>query len=100
MAEPLKNLIHREGIAAAARRLRRVWPPFDAASFERQAAQDLEALELKARAMQIADALEATLPDDFAQAAGLIEAALAAAPGHERVGDGRTTEQGLAGWIL
>jgi 3-methyladenine DNA glycosylase AlkC len=48
--------------------------------------------------MQIADALEATLPDDFDRAAGLIESALAPAATSDDLGF-QTTDAGLAGWI-
>src|SRR5688572_20528637 len=56
---------------------------------------------MKARAMQIAAALEATLPTDFDAACGAIEAALA----RPRAVDGlpappETEAGGLAGWIV
>jgi 3-methyladenine DNA glycosylase AlkC len=100
MAEPFKNLIRREGVELAARHLWRAWPAFDERAFVARAAEGLEALELKARAMQIADALEATLPSDFGRAADLIEAALApVAAGGGALG-AADPAQGLAGWIL
>ena len=77
MAEPFKNLINAGTVRAAARHLQRAWPAFDAARFAALALQGLDALEMKARAMQICAALEATLPADFDAAAALIEAALA-----------------------
>ena len=51
---------------------------------------------MKARAMQIASALEATLPEDFATAAACIEAALAPAAEHERLAEPHGAEAGLA----
>jgi 3-methyladenine DNA glycosylase AlkC len=56
---------------------------------------------MKARAMQIADALEATLPSDFDAACAAIEACLATpsdsdAPGDEAI----ETDTGLRGWIV
>jgi nicotinamide-nucleotide amidase len=77
MAEPFKNLINSGTVAQAGRHLQRAWPAFDRARFDTLATNRLEALELKARAMHLADALGATLPGDFAQAADLIEASLA-----------------------
>lgn len=77
MAEPFKNLIHAAGIARAAEVIARHLRGFDRTRFLALATTGLEALELKARAMQIADALEATLPADFEAAAAVIEAALA-----------------------
>jgi len=98
--EPFRNLLNAALIEAAARHLRRVWPGFDAASFERLALDGLGSLEMKARAMQIAAALEATLPEDFGRAAEVLEASL----GPPGLGDDlaalRTSEAGLAGWIV
>ena len=100
MAEAFKNLINADTVREAARHLKRAWPGFDAVRFEALALQGLEDLEFKARAMHFCVALEATLPADFAQAAAVIEAALAP-PG---VGDDlsmlRSGPQGLAGWVV
>jgi 3-methyladenine DNA glycosylase AlkC len=100
MAEPFKNLLNPEGVAQAAAQLARVAPGFDAAGFVQQAIAGLDTLELKARAMQIATALEATLPADFGTAADLIEASLAPAPDPERLAEQGRDDAGLAGWIL
>lgn len=100
MAEPFKHLLNAEGVAQAGAQLARVSPGFDADGFVVQACKGLDALALKARAMQIADALEATLPADFDAAAGLIEAALAPAPGAEATNAACSRQDGLAGWIL
>lgn len=100
MPEPFKNLLNPALVRDAGAHLQRVWPAFDRLRFEKLALKGLAGLEMKARAMQIADALEATLPDDFAQAATIIEATLAPAP---PAGDdsfsARSGEHGLAGWI-
>ena len=77
MAEAFKNLINADTVRSAATLLRRAWPAFDAARFEALALDGLDALEFKARAMHLCAALEATLPEDFARAASIIEAALA-----------------------
>jgi hypothetical protein len=99
MAEPFKNLLNPDLVRASSAALARAWPAFDRKRFERVALKGLEALEMKARAMRIADALEATLPPDFDAACSVIEAALAppiavdgVASAHER--------EGLAGWIV
>lgn len=99
MAEPFKNLINIGTVQSAAKHLRRAWPAFDSARFTHRASAGLEGLEMKARAMQIADALDAGLPADFGEAAAVIEAALApaAAPAH---GDGAEAAAGLSGWIV
>jgi len=100
VAEPFKNLVSQALVRAAVGPLQRAWPAFDGERFAALATAGLEALELKARAMQVCDALEATLPADFGAAADVIEAALAppsesvdpAAPG--------ALADGLRGWIL
>jgi 3-methyladenine DNA glycosylase AlkC len=100
LAEPFKNLINAQGVHDMARHLRRTWTKFDAPAFERRALHGLDALELKARAMQLADALEATLPADFDAAASVIEASLAPPPQGEALDELRGHPDGLAGWPL
>lgn len=95
MPEAFKNLINAGTIERAAGHLQRAWPGFDRQRFVRLAGTGLDGLEMKARAMQIAQALDACLPDDFDQAAAIIEAALAP-PGAR--GD-EAEAQGLAGWV-
>lgn len=85
---------------AAARHLERAWPAFDTKRFTTLAVRGLETLELKARAMQVADALEATLPNDFAAAADVIEAALAPAQDGDNMAGLQLADDGLKGWIL
>ena len=75
--EPFKNLLNAGLVRGAATHLRRAEPRFDADGFVRHATRGLDALEMKARAMQIADALERTLPEPFDAAAAVLEAALA-----------------------
>jgi 3-methyladenine DNA glycosylase AlkC len=109
MAEPFKNLISTRTIEAAGHHLQRVWPRFDRAAFEKQAASGLDALEFKARAMQLADALEAALPDRFVHAADLIEASLAPPTTLDAQGEpvglannehGEVDAPGLRGWVV
>lgn len=97
MAEPFKNLLNAALVQQAGQHLQRAWPGFDRAGFEQQATQGLEALELKARARHVAAALQATLPDDFDRACGVLEASLAAPA--EGIGS-RPGDDGLAGWIV
>ncbi len=98
MAEPFKNLINRDGVAAMRRHLARAWPSFDGRRFEALALDGLESLELKARAAHICDALEATLPADFDTACGVLEASLRPVRGDEPLGELRAGDAGLAGW--
>jgi 3-methyladenine DNA glycosylase AlkC len=108
MAEAFKNLIHPGTVALAGEHLQRAWPAFDRKAFERQALRGLEALEFKARAMQLADALEATLPADFDAACTVLEASLApplaldaaGEPVNLATGRGAEDQPGLTGWVL
>ncbi len=101
MVEPFKTYLHADSVAAAGRHLNRVWPEFDRRRFELMAGQGLDALELKQRAMQIAAALRATLPQDFEHAAAVIEASLAPPlPDHEGVSQQRDDAAGLSGWVI
>lgn len=118
MAKALKHLIDGALVRAAARHLRRHWPRFEEQRFVAAATAGLQGLELKQRAMRVADALEQHLPPQFDEAAALIEAALAPprpevagedagegpavddAHGDDADDDRRAAEAGLAGWIL
>ena len=105
MAEAFKNLINIRTVTDAGRHLQRVWPGFDRRGFEQQAAHGLDALEFKARAMQLADALQATLPPRFADAADVLEAALAPPIPLDAAGEpaglsAAESAQGLAGWVI
>lgn len=100
MPEPFKNLINADTVESAGHHLSRVWPAFERTRFERLAGHDLQALEMKERAMQIAAALQSTLPTDFDQAAALIEAALAPPVSPDAPASERRTQAGLAGWIV
>jgi 3-methyladenine DNA glycosylase AlkC len=85
MPEPFKNLLNPSVVRDIGARLEARLPGFARRRFERSALDGLEGLEMKARAMQIATALEACLPSSFPDAAEAIEGA---------IGDG------LAGWAL
>jgi 3-methyladenine DNA glycosylase AlkC len=100
MPEAFKNIFNNTLIANSANHLRRVWTAFDHKQFVHLASRGLDDLEMKARAMQIASALQATLPADFDRATGILEAALAPAFEDEDLGAMHTTTAGLAGWII
>lgn len=100
MPEPFKNLLNAEVVHAAATHLARAGGRrFDKAAFERAALDGLDGLEMKARAMQIADALELVLPADFDTAATWIEAALAPPVAVLGVAGHGSSPAGLAGWV-
>jgi 3-methyladenine DNA glycosylase AlkC len=99
MAEPFKNLLNAGLVRASSAAVTQAWPAFDRKQFERVALEGLDELDMKARAMQIADALEATLPQDFDAACSVIEAALASPIAIDGVASAHEGE-GLAGWIV
>ena len=100
MADAFKLLIHAGTVATTAQQLQRAWPGFQAPSFQAQALAGLDALEMKARAMHIADALQAHLPADFDHAAEVIEASLAPPVPADSPASQVAGPQGLAGWIV
>lgn len=98
--EPFKNLLNPALVERMAQHLQRVHRPFDAAGFCAQASAGMQALEMKARAMQMATALEATLPSDFGHACRVLEAALAPPWPDDRLGSDDPCRHGLEGWAL
>ena len=100
MAEPLKNLINTALVRQAAVHLQRGLPGFDARHFEQLASTGLDALEMKARAMHICVALEATLPADFEAAVQALNEALAPAEAGAQTAQLSGMPDGLRGWFL
>jgi 3-methyladenine DNA glycosylase AlkC len=100
VGEPFKNLLNAARVRDSAAVLARHARGFDGRLFVARATAGLEALEMKARAMQIADALEATLPARFADAADALEAGLAPAAPGDAMPQIEGVTQGLRGWIL
>ncbi len=104
MAEPFKEFLNAPLVRHAARHLQSLDARFDARRFERAVVPQLPALELKARALCIADALAEHLPTDFGDATDLLTRALASAPANVDavMGDAAlaTSREGLSGWIL
>lgn len=68
----LKDLFDSEYVGLLCESLETHWPQFDAEEFRRHACSQLDRLELKARTQQIAAAMSAQLPDEFAQSASLL----------------------------
>jgi len=98
MAEPFKNLIDATAVQAIAHHLQRTGgAAFDASGFSHQALQGLDALELKARVQQVAQALVAHLPADVDRACGLLEACLGPPGAGDDLASLRTSAAGLAG---
>ncbi|NZD50844.1 DNA alkylation repair protein [Rhizobium leguminosarum] len=89
MPEPLKNLLHEALVGDMADRIAGNAQIFDRNRFVMLATDGLGARELMERSALIRDALFATLPGDFREAAAILKASLPAA--------GR---RGLSGWML
>ncbi|MBW8830408.1 MAG: DNA alkylation repair protein [Burkholderiales bacterium] len=85
MPEPFKNLLNATVVRDMASRLEKAWPDFHSKKFERIALAGLDELEMKARAMHITTALEATLPADFLVTCDILQSAI---------------KSGLARWAL
>lgn len=85
MAEPLKSFFDRALVNRVATSIVAVMPAFDQRAFVRDAARDLDDLELLARASRIADALAKHLPTDFVAAADVLEASLGAKHGRDEL---------------
>jgi 3-methyladenine DNA glycosylase AlkC len=107
MAEAFKNLINATVVREVGHHLHRVWPAFQRQHFESLALKGLDELAFKARAVHLSHALDATLPDDFDQAAGMLEASLKVIPSprfeddpDKALGSLSTDASGLGGWAL
>ena len=100
MAEPFKNLINPAVVDSIGHHLARADRRFDRAAFTAAALPGLEALELKARVLQVARALASTLPPDVDRALGLMEASLGPPGQGDDLSQLRTSDAGLAGWAV
>ena len=102
MADALKHLIDARAVAQISTHLQRAWPAFPQAKFSQAALAGLDAMELKARVMHLAQALVAHLPADVGRAASILEASLGPAGLLDSAGDDlpslKTSGAGLAGW--
>jgi 3-methyladenine DNA glycosylase AlkC len=92
--EPFKNALGRPALARIAKNFRRAWRAFPERRFVERASRGLESLELKARVTHIARALDAVLPEDYAEA---LEIVLRAAAGWDRA-DPESPYGGFPAW--
>jgi 3-methyladenine DNA glycosylase AlkC len=76
MAVPLKTYFDDALVRGVAADLRRAWPRFDRAAFERAVLPRLRDLELTARARAVAAALHAHLPPSFPEAVDILTRSL------------------------
>jgi 3-methyladenine DNA glycosylase AlkC len=81
-----KDRISPDAIEGLAEDLSRAWPTFPVRQFTAAATTGLAGLEMKARVIQVADALAAALPADFGKSAEILTAAL--------------DQPGFDGWII
>ena len=72
----LKTFFDSEYVSWLADTLQQAKPDFDRAGFEHAACDGLDALELKARTVQIAQAMGQALSDDFTQAVDVVQRAM------------------------
>lgn len=100
MAEAFKHLLNEDLVRLAGAHLSRASGDFPRARFESLALHELAGMEMKRRALHIASALEATLPEDFSSAAALIERSLAPPGQGDDLSQLRAGDDGLAGWIV
>jgi 3-methyladenine DNA glycosylase AlkC len=100
MAEAFKEWIGIELVRTMAKHLRRVHEGFPRERFVKLASTGLAELELKARVLHVADALAATLPSSFAQAAKILERSLAPPRSDADLSKLVPCDAGLAGWAV
>ncbi len=99
MAEPFKNSFNTTIIKGMGEHFLNAWSEFDYAGFVETASYDLNALELKERSNQIAEAMAQYLPDDFEKSGAIILASLT--PDDDGDISGATvTSDGIAGWAI
>lgn len=99
MPEPFKTIYNPELIEGMASHLARVSPDFDRDAFLEHALNDLDALEMMARAEQISCAIDVSFPDDIALKTDAMVASL-----HVRddmaLSEMAIDDQGIAGWAV
>lgn len=99
MPEPFKNLLNEAVILGMGEHLAKAYPQFDRDGFAEMGTKNLSDLELKARSIQVTEALAAFLPDDFKSAAAIMLAILAPDDGGD-ISKAEVTERGIAGWPI
>ncbi|MEH6452411.1 MAG: DNA alkylation repair protein [Psychromonas sp.] len=99
MAEPFKNLLNRDVIAAMAIHFQLHESDFDSQSFINEATQDLELLELKQRTERITATMIKYFPDDFGLASKILYASLGTQLGDD-LSSGVVDKHGIAGWAV
>lgn len=99
--EPFKNFVSGEVVEHIGRSLQGAWAGFERKRFVASATRGLQDLELKQRILHVAAVLADELPQDFAQACGVVEGSLASMqqPDDASVLP-RALDDGLSGWAV
>ncbi|MFV2056822.1 MAG: hypothetical protein ACC707_10160, partial [Thiohalomonadales bacterium] len=99
MPEPFKNVYNKKIIQGMANHFQSHWSEFDNKGFYDAATKNLNSLELKARSEQITNAMIRYLPDDFAEAGGILCKSLSPALPGDIFGV-TVDDKGIAGWAI
>jgi len=99
MPEPFKNLFNAPIIAGMGDHFLKAWPELDRDAFVRDATNNLDALELKARSEQITQAMHKHLPDEFTHAGEVMLASLTPEDGSD-LSNIPVNKKGISGWAV
>lgn len=97
--EPFKEFINGEVIITLGQIFRRVCIDFDEEKFVALASHSLDKLELKERVLQVRDALDATLPQDYDQRCEVLLASLHPSQDTDREGI-KFSDAGVSGFAI
>ena len=97
--EPFKEFINRQVINTLGDILLRVYPEFERDKYIKFATHELDALELKQRVVQVASALDQTLPTDFEVLCPILLASLHPSEDTARE-EIKFSEEGACGWAV
>ena len=104
MSTLFKDVFNPSAIENMGESIAKVWSNFDQSQFVKIAANNLTDLAMKARSNQIVCALDATLPNDFAQASQILIQALASVHDIDTDSSGWTNNlaanDGIGNWLI
>jgi len=99
MPEAFKNVFNSSMVRGMAVHFKQHWPAFDDKRFVRTAIKNLQTLELKARSLQITQAMIQYLPDDYQHAGEVMLASLYPVDGGD-IADLGVEKEGIGGWAM
>jgi len=97
MAEPFKNMLSQKTIVAMSHHFKKHHKTFDEKGFVKDAADNFDALELKARTQRITQAMIDYLPEEFEKAAEILLKSLGTELADD-LSECGIDEKGIAGW--